>query len=304
MFTPPAAGRTGWTETLLHQFHDADGIAQPLGPFHVTTDGVVYGMAYFSFPPVGAYGPAFYRLAPPSSGHGPCILGVAHVFAQGDGSTTGLSLGADGAYYGAGGGVFRLLPPVAGPTGAWTAQTLVPASGFPTGNLVEPPVGDRGLRFFGAGTIGGLPSTIAGNPGNGFIYRVSPPAVDQTAWTLTRLYEFRDGADGKWPNGVIEGPNGFLYGTASSGDTQPTCPASPGGNQGVPCGVIFSVVPTAGPLPWHYHVLHGFGGAPSDGAQPFGQLVPGTTPDGAFALFGATLSGGSAGIGTIYEIVP
>lgn len=220
--------------------------------------------------------------------------------------------------------VVRLDPPATGQT-AWTkprspacrlelnvfpslalpgsADPVRAHSSFLAEDYVLPPVADRSLRLFGAATYGGR-SGIPGNPKNGFIYRANPPATGQAAWTFDRLYQFNDGADGVWPNGVLEGPNGVLYGTAASGFSQPRCPPHSSDPNGMyNCGVVFSLTPRAGVLPWKETVLHTFG-SPPDGATPVSNLVRGTTTGGRLALFGATLYGGTHGLGTIYEVIP
>ena len=301
-FSPPAAGQTEWTQTILYKFAEAHGVGVPVGKIYVGSSGVIFGTVSLSLGLGLQTGGAVYRLAPPSSGQGRYLFTVLHLFPQG-GPLTGLTLGADDAFYSADQTIWRLRPPSSGQGGAWTFETLVPHSSFLAEDVYTPPVTDRSLHLFGAATYGGR-TGIRGNPKNGFIYRTNPPAIGQSSWTFDRLYQFNDGADGVWPNDVVEGSNGLLYGTAASGSSQPRCPphsSDPNGTYN--CGVVFSLVPRAGALPWKEVLLHTFG-SPPDGATPIRNLVRGTTTDGRRALFGATLFGGSHGLGTIYEIIP
>ena len=302
-FSPPLAGQTKWTQTILYKFPVAAGIGLPVGQIYVNSGGVIFGTIGLTFGLDHQSGGAVYRLAPPSSGQGRYLFSLLHLFPAGSGPFTGLTLGADGAFYSADQAIWRLQPSTSGQGTPWSFETLIAHSSFLADDYVLPPVADRSLRLFGAATYGGR-SGIPGNPKNGFIYRANPPAAGQAAWTFDRLYQFNDGADGVWPNGVLEGPNGVLYGTAASGFSQPRCPPHSSDPNGMyNCGVVFSLTPRAGVLPWKETVLHTFG-SPPDGATPVSNLVRGTTTDGRLALFGATLYGGTHGLGTIYEVIP
>jgi uncharacterized repeat protein (TIGR03803 family) len=81
-----------------------------------------------------------------------------------------------------------------------------------------------GVILDSAGNLYG--TTLSGGAGQyGVVYEMD------TAGTLTVLYSFTNGADGGFPEaGVIRGPSGDLYGTATSG-----------GKGGA--GVVFKIVP-------------------------------------------------------------
>jgi uncharacterized repeat protein (TIGR03803 family) len=103
---------------------------------------------------------------------------------------------------------------------------------------------------------------------------------------LTVLYEFADGADGRWPGGgpLVRDAAGNLYGT------------NRGGTLGF--GTVFELQP-GGTLT----VLHGFTGE-GGGWTPTGGLVR----DAAGSLYGTTVGGGSnkgaQGFGTVFEVSP
>ena len=294
-FSPPPVGQAEWTQTILYKFSMAHGVGLPVGQMYVNSGGAIFGTIGFTFGLDHQSGGAVYRLAPPSSGRGRYLFSLLHLFPAGSGPFTGLTLGADGAFYSADQAVWRLRPPSGGQEAPWSFETLIAHSNFLAQDYVLPPVADRSLRLFGAATYGGR-TGIPGNPKNGFVYRANPPATAQAAWTFDRLYQFNDGADGVWPNGVVEGPNGVLYGTAASGFSQPRCPPhSSDPNAIYNCGVVFSLIPRDGAIPWKEVVLHTFGSQP-DGATPAGNLVRGMATDGRLALFGATLHGGANGV--------
>jgi uncharacterized repeat protein (TIGR03803 family) len=128
--------------------------------------------------------------------------------------------------------------------------------GFPTGSLVFDQAGNiYGTTLYGGGVEQGCYFGI----GCGVVYKYSPSSD-----TLMPLYTFLDGDDGELPNaGVIFGPDGALYGTASGGGAHNF-------------GTIFRVAPPAHgcttlPCPWTETTLLSFNG--SDGEQPLNKLA-------------------------------
>jgi uncharacterized repeat protein (TIGR03803 family) len=91
----------------------------------------------------------------------------------------------------------------------------------------QPPnCSDGNLPFAGliADEEGALYGTTAGgvaNSGNGTVFKLTPPAKGQTAWTETVLYSFcslPSCSDGAVPvAGLIFGAQGALYGTTVRG---------------------------------------------------------------------------------------
>ncbi len=134
----------------------------------------------------------------------------------------------------------------------------------------------------------------------GAVFKLTPPK------TVTSLYNFCVGrgsacTDGAGPlAGVIQGSDGNLYGTTSSGGVLNTAVCTEFAAYG--CGTVFKLTP-AGTLT----TLHSFcakGGTCSDGYDPVTSLVEGL--DGNF--YGTTPSGGCAGIvetcGTFFRVTP
>ncbi len=116
----------------------------------------------------------------------------------------------------------------------------------------------------------------------GTLYRLDP-----ATGALTVLHSFKgtfNGAtDGSAPVGELLAVHGQLYGTTSFGGT-------------FGAGTLFRFNPATG----HETVLFNFGGSDADGAA-----MPGAGPtllDGR--LYGTTSSGGTAGVGTVFEFDP
>lgn len=104
--------------------------------------------------------------------------------------------------------------------------------------------------------------------------------------TLTTLHAF-DNSDGSFPQGgLIQGSDGYLYGTTQLGGIHPC------GTLG--CGTVFRITVTG-----HLTTLHNFAGNP-DGFEPNGVLVQAT--DGNF--YGVTSFGGNTNQGTIFKTTP
>jgi uncharacterized repeat protein (TIGR03803 family) len=191
----------------------------------------------------------------------------------------------------AGSSMFALLPPKAGHS-QWTLKTIYSF----TENGVAVEVGPAAALI--ADSSGALYGTteLGGAAKQGSVFKLSPPAAGQTAWTETELYEFEGGADGATPKAPVAfGPEGVLYGTTYGGGTNSY-------------GTIFQLTPPAsGTGPWTKTIL--FNLTPQSGGTPVdGVLV---SPSGA--LYVTTLQGGSLlinghqvlnGTGSVLELIP
>jgi uncharacterized repeat protein (TIGR03803 family) len=98
---------------------------------------------------------------------------------------------------------------------------------------------------------------------------------------MTTLYSFTGGNDGGNPNGLVQGADGFFYGTTRHG----------GSNS---WGSVFRMAPGGPPAS-----LYAFSGG-NDGATPFSALAQGV--DGNF--YGTTVMGGSNENGTVFRMTP
>src|SRR5580693_3255065 len=172
------------------------------------------------------------------------------------------------------------------PTGVFTS--LYSFSGGtdgagPFGGVIE---GSDG-NFYGTTASGGAVNA-AGFPGYGTIFKMTPDGV------LTTIYIFSGGdADGASPYaGLVEGSDGFLYGTGNNDEV---------GDTSYEVGNVFKVSKT-GAFTNLYHFQGG-----NDGGNPDGGLVEG--PDGSF--YGSTHNYGlfandddETGQGVLYNITP
>jgi uncharacterized repeat protein (TIGR03803 family) len=194
----------------------------------------------------------------------------------------------------------------------------------PSGTLIQA----TGGNFYGTTLEGGLSSDEwCENGGCGTIFKITPEGA------LTTLYEFCEQylcLDGAKPNaGVIQGTDGNLYGTTTSGGANnggTVFKITLGGNYSVlysfdsysdPTGALIQgtngnfygttytgaeddgtvfQVTQAGVMT----TLHRFLGGPRDGAYPYAGLIQGS--DGNF--YGTTVDAGAGGSGTVFEITP
>jgi len=86
--------------------------------------------------------------------------------------------------------------------------------------------------------------------------------------------------------GVIFDQAGNLYGTTYSGGLGGYC-----------CGVVFELSPANGS--WLYNIIHVFG-HPDDGGHPQAPLIF----DNAGNLYGTTIQGGTANLGSAFQMTP
>src|SRR5258708_2745513 len=163
---------------------------------------------------------------------------------------------------------------------AWAASTTQLIYGFAGGTDGE--YIDTDLVTDSAGNIYGT-SVQGGTFGGGTVFQVTPAGVH------TVLYNFTGGADGGEPyKGVTFDAQGNLYGTAVTGG---------GGSCEGGCGVVFKLANSNGV--WTQSVIHAFtGGADGSGA---GSPV---AFDKYGNLYGTTPTGGTKGMGVLYQLKP
>jgi len=151
-----------------------------------------------------------------------------------------------------------------------------PDGAAPTAGLIQATDGN----FYGATKGGGIPGCGSATlQGCGTIFKVTAAGV------LTTLHEFSV-SDGIYPSGsLLQGTDGYLYGTTLYGGTYNY-------------GTVFEIT-TSGSLT----TLYSFCASDypcADGYSPSGGLAQGT--DGNF--YGATESGGANYSGTLFSITP
>jgi uncharacterized repeat protein (TIGR03803 family) len=310
------------TESVLHNFTGTatDG-STPIGELTLGTDGSLYGVT--SAGGASNNGTVF-KLTP--SG----VVTVLHSFAGGasDGamSMAGLTLGADGNFYGvtskggtSGKGTFFKITPSGAATVLYSFAGGTMDGASPQGSLKLASDGNFYGMSFEGGTLG-----------FGTVYKISPTGAEMV------LHSFAGTpTDGAYPTGSLnQGSDGNFYavtqggGASQMGSIIKITPAgletvlfsfkndtvdgdgprgtlitgSDGNFYGVTSGGgaahkgTFFKITAAGIKT----TLYSFAGMPSDGSEPMGTLVVGK--DGNF--YGTTAGGGPGSNGTVFMITP
>ncbi|MGA2369028.1 MAG: choice-of-anchor tandem repeat GloVer-containing protein [Candidatus Korobacteraceae bacterium] len=166
----------------------------------------------------------------------------------------------------------------------WTLNTLYtfdhpddPA--FASGGVVFGPDG----ALYGASYYGGIEN-------QGTVFSLRPPVTVcksvSCPWTLTTIYSFTGGSDGKNPylGNLTFDSAGNIYGTTGSGGAHNS-------------GTVFQL--THSGSNWTESVLYSFTGGDDGGVPDNGVAF-----DSAGNLYGTAAYGGSFGSGTVYELSP
>ena len=169
--------------------------------------------------------------------------------------------------------------------------TLYTFSGVDGNNPCDLVIGPHGV-LYGTTLYGGTGSTCNAGAGCGTVFSLTPPASPAAPWTQSVIHDFTGiPGDGEYPQSIVIGNDGVIYGITSSGGT-------------IGYGTVFSLTPPAAPgSPWTETVLYNFGGG-SDAATPFARLLIGSGPAEYPVLYGATCCGGTYGQGAVYSLTP
>jgi len=227
---PPAAGKTAWTETILHRFGATatDGTLPELSPLIVDAKGNLYGTTGNG----GKYnrGTAF-KLAPPAAGKTVWTETILAQFGSGvngdvGGASGGLAMDKAGALYGAlsGGGtgfgsVYRLTPPAAGKT-AWTLASLYSFQTFndcnyPNSSLII----DRNGTLYGTAPSAGRTQPAPGLS-NGCVFSLKKSGakyLETVVYTFTSTPPTPPAKGASPQDALVADAKGNLYGTTNSG---------------------------------------------------------------------------------------
>lgn len=212
--SPPAAGRNGWTETLIHSFGTGsdDGIVPGSGL--LIREGILYGTTTAG----GADGNGIvFQLKRVAGAWQETIL---HSFATAEGSYLwgSMTIDAAGNLYGTAnqggegyGTIFELSPPAVA-ADPWQENTIYSFTGaadggMPTGGLIRDETGN----LYGTAELGGFRG--------GVVYKLIAPTSPGDAWTEVVLHVFdpamHDGEESLAELLLISG-NG-LFGTTWAG---------------------------------------------------------------------------------------
>jgi uncharacterized repeat protein (TIGR03803 family) len=276
-----------WTETVLYAFPGgADGSFPYFGDVIFDQADNMYGTAAG-----GGRGGVAYELTPPGSWGTESVLHTFTGDPDGLFPDHGVILDTAGNLYGTtyeggasgAGSVYQLVPAM----GGWTENILY---SFEDGNdggypIANPIFGRSGINLYGT-------ATNAGMGGGGTVYELSPSG---SGWTFNPLYSFTGSGGGcSTPGYSGPGPGpwgalamdeaGSLYGTTCSD-----------GAYGY--GNVFELTPSHDG--WTYTDLHDFTGG-SDGGNPISNV----SFDLSGNLYGTASTGGSHGVGVVWEITP
>ncbi len=281
---PAGANAKALKPQVLVSFAGSNGSA-PQGALVADAAGNLYGTDQAG----GSSGKGtVFELSPPAKGKKAWTTKVLFSFNGTNGSVpvAGMVFDSSGNLYGTAltggasndGAVFELVAPAKG-QGAWTEKLLYSFSG-PDGANPQ-----AGVIFDSAGNLYG--ATVGGGSGNaGTVFKLSPPAGGQTAWTLSTLFAFNGSSNGYLPTGtLIMDKSGNIYGTTVNGGTAND-------------GVAYELSPAGGGVPWTEKVLASFGA--SNGIEPYAGLVL----DSAGNLYGTTANGGAYNHGAVFELTP
>jgi hypothetical protein len=291
---PPPAQGGAWTELTLYSFRGSyNGASDGSGPsgtvvltFPSSRNGKIYGTTQSG----GRFGGGtIYELSRPALAGSPWTETILYDFSQGVEPVNGLIAGPQGRLYGttllggrySAGTVFELLPP-AQLGGAWTDKVL-----YNFNNLSTVPQGlPTGVILDASGSLYGATSFTSGNNA-GVVYQLTPPLGGSGPWTENVLYAFSgNNEEGIEPSGgLVFDSAGALYGVTLEG-----------GQTGA-SGTVYQLAPPAVQGgSWTQSVIHSFFPGFGDGGNPVAALAF----DGAGALYGVTLAGGTDSCGIVY----
>jgi hypothetical protein len=321
--SPPGAGQTQWTLSVLYTFTGGSDGGTPNPGLVMDASGALYGTASSG----GSWlnQGLVFKLTPPARGSTQWTETVLHYFYHsyaygaddGANPSGGLIMDRNGALYGTTdlggnisslssyGTVFKLTPLDAGRT-KWAETILYRFGGGADGaNPMSGVMLDAAGSLYGTtlyGGSGGCLDMLSNYLGCGTVFKLTPPGYGQTAWTKSTLHSFSI-ADGSIPNGrLLLDYYGGVYGTTFQGGSG-QCHDSLYNVIG--CGIVYKLTPPTGmQRNWTESVLHDFAGP--DGAFPQGGLIADTTG----ALYGTTSGGGPitygvlGSYGLVYKLTP
>ncbi len=291
--TPPAAGETAWTETILYNFKGTTDGADPFGGLTMDSNGSLYGATAFGVNV--SNGSVVFQLVPSGSTYQEVTLlsndvGVSFNGALLLDASTGTLYGTTNngklmngkTWVNGYGDVFSLTPGA----GGWTLDDLYDFTGGTDGAYPN-----RGLAMAGDGSIFGTTqgggNGVAGS-GDGVLFELRQLTAGNP-YTLEVQHTFSGEPDGSIPvAGLYVDANGTFWGTTTTGGSDNL-------------GTVFELYPDRIVVErWHYLQEHSFAGGTTDGANPQSLL----TEDKNGNLYGTTNAGGSAGEGTVFLLTP
>jgi len=332
--SPPTATVSTWTKSTIYSFPPSRGIGKPQGSLVTGPNGILYGTA------ASANGCTLFQLSPPAAGAIEWQETDSYNFnGQNSSDCAGLVIGrSGGTLYGtlpesntaSNGAVFTLTPPALGST-TWIMTTI-----YKPGDCAKSPTGSIENLLLGPGGAFYGRTYSCGKFGFGFVFKLTPPSIGQTAWIESDIYDFIDNTSDFSPLVIAE--NGVIYGTGSDNPIAALTPPASGQTlwtlnniyttqiKGVDLSQILSLnvgaggslyglatsreaygsgfgfafrlsPPAKGQTLWRWTALYSFTGA--DGSC-FTNLIKGYSG----LLYGVACSGGPSGYGTVFSLGP
>jgi uncharacterized repeat protein (TIGR03803 family) len=271
--TPPRSVFDTWNGTALRTYVKSEE-GCPTGNLLLDSAGNLYGVTQDG----GANGwGSVFELTPSGSGWTESILYAFQGQNDGGAPYSGLIMDSAGNLYGttaaAGANRQGVVFELKSSGGGWSEQVLYTFQG---GNDGGQPV--AGLIFDSAGNLYGATASW-GSGGGGTVFKLASSGGSWTYSVLTSL----TGSDGPVASLTMDS-HGTLYGTTFMDDS-------------FGYGSVFKLTPSGGG--WTYADLHDFTGG-TDGGYPGGGVVL----DSAGNLYGTAVTGGTNGLGVLYEITP
>ncbi len=261
-------GSGGWNETLLYSFCAAPICADGSHPMYADVILDSAGNLYGTTEAGGAYGwGVVFELSPVGTTWTETVL---YSFANnGDGANPSSGLTMDPA-----GNLYGTTTPNGECSEPGTVFELSPSAGDWTEQVIYSAVTcTAGLTMDAAGNIFGVSVST--------VFELSPNG--NGGWNPTVIYAFKNVV---FPGTPVLDKAGDLYGTTEG--------KWPQGN-----GTVYKL--TLGKKGnWTVKFLHSFKGGKKDGNHPVAGLVF----DAAGNIYGATATGGTYDVGTVFELVP
>lgn len=301
--TPALAGSN---EQVIYRFQGGSDGYNPTSALLIDKGGNLYGTTVEGGTPGSCVASqhgcgTVFQLKPPTHLGDPWVETVLYRFMGGsDGiaPTSAVVADKDGNLYGTtveggshgNGTIFELKRPSSSGA-AWIHHVLYNFKGVPSdrgdGDGAQPDgvVFDAAGNLYGMTDGGGFCTEFEGLINcYGSVFELAAPSDAGGAWTESVLYRFGTSGDSNPHGSAIFDHNGNLYATAYLG-----------GAFGF--GGVFELKPPSAPgSAWTEETLYDFNN--TDGGVPNGSLVF----DSAGNLYGTTLQGGPANMGTVFEL--
>lgn len=212
--------RTSYTETVLWSFGNAgDGIT-PNGGVILDAAGSLYGVTSAG----GTFNQGVvYKYVPATIGHG-AVESILYSFGA---STTTGSNPSGSLLFDSGGDIYGVTSAGGDANDDGVVYSLIPSNGVYSESILASfnkntgtnPVAGLSWNHSNNNLYGTTSSQNGLVPGDGTVFKLTPPTVKGGPWTLVTLYKFPYKVGGGYPTGTVlrDSNTGNLFGTAING---------------------------------------------------------------------------------------